>query len=300
MSEFDPIAHLDFSTPSVDGVRVSTGLNEQTDNAQFQVHLTDAATTIPELRAAVTHHGSRYSSFSIGKKELARVSDATEAALWRVGFDLEDTDPRAVRFSSALKGLRDYIASDRHAGGMVRHPEVFVKYSLLRLLSAADAHSPDRAQLLPQQPLVERVLTHQLQAVALLYTEPNEFTVRHRYPRKAGRTVTDPKSEFWGFQIHTDDFIGKSYGRDGYGPNVSITMPTGRILDASLTEYAKTPSADTGLDAEELKHGVVPAKIHPQAIRLGVADKMHAQLDTTDGQVQQFLDHVATHISSGE
>lgn len=249
-----------------------------------------------DLRAAYDNHKDGNPISSASKDSIIRLAETATNKLAQLGLDFADaSDERIAGYQDSLGVIYNSDGFHDHRYHPTEQPEVIWLSRYHRILSAFDVTSPDEVRLMPQTALTRVLLFSEIEDAALLFTEGEEYARPHRYPRKAGRHIDDPKSEFWNYGIATDDYPGKSFGVDGAGPNVWVWAPTGVVTDASVKALKQFDYMTNQTWQATTAQGYVPERMVAQTMRMGVMQPATDQVDTLDGHVAKFLEQ-AKHL----
>lgn len=210
--------------------------------------------------------------------------DGVREKFAELGIDWEANDERVQMLKEALESGEP---PDQH-GGVEMGYHSKVGHHLYRLISGCDPTAKEGLRLKPLESLNAK--PHSIQERALAYTSSDEYTIWHRFPRKAARTVTDPTSPFWGFGIKTDTWPMGSGGA-GAGPNISLWMPTGLIPREEIIRTEESGSSQSFM--KDNPH-YTPRRICVQSLSLGHRDPGSRQVDTNSSLVGQFLESIKT------
>lgn len=202
--------------------------------------------------------------------------------LERMGIDLSSSDERVARLINAMKASVPDEHGSYHHG--LHDPEMTGIY---RVISGCDPTRETGLRLRELAELVDKPIG--IERAAMSFTEADEYTVAHRFPRKASRIVTDPKSPHWGFGVYTDTWPGPS------NKNIYLYMPTGLT---TRDEILRTESS-TDRGWMERNPLYVPRQIDVQSLHLGDRDHGSRQVDTSNGLVSQFVDSIKPTENQG-
>ena len=274
-----------------------SGADERSRNAQVLKSSIELARSGAELRTSYDANVPDRSFDESSKEAILDLTEAATAKLWQLGLDLTDTnDERIFNYRTALQAIYD---SDKFGTGRW-HPTDRVETpwfsSYHRILSGLNPNTNERLQLLPQVDLVQKSLLGAIALSSLAFTAGDQYTrPNYGFPRKAGRTVTDPNSPFWGYSIATDDCPGKQFGlADGFGPDVAVRMPTGLISNKSVLALKQLYYQYNDTWRNTFGAQYVPGTILAQYVTKGYPERSSDQVDTTSGHVAQFLETART------
>lgn len=139
--------------------------------------------------------------------------------LVRLGLDINSPDERIINLLAAF-------SDPSEEWGQLKLRTVAESFN--RLVGAIDLEKSSNGvlELLPFEQISEVGTCQYSVEAARVFTEGNE--IEHEFPTKARRTVTDPKSPFYGFTVTYDDWPETFDGIDGL-VNTSFVVPTFRL-----------------------------------------------------------------------
>jgi hypothetical protein len=265
------------------------GYMEQTSHSvDAFVERTKQATSLFDLRTVWDEGGEIGRGLgTVSETQFKGMMASIREKLTTMGLDFSVADDRLQMFLACERdmktAMRAGIKLDTYDVGM--HSEALNAY--YRILTACDIQSPDRLQLLPIESLLPVDYTAALSDVGLSYTDDEQYTIPHRFPRKASHRVTDVRSPFWGCDIFTDTWPGYRH------ENMYLWIPSGRVNNQALAAGSRKSNGERYTAEHPL---YMPKDILVQGLQLGERDRSMIQIDTSSGFVGKFLESVKQEI----